>query len=68
MSEIIETMARADVDYFWQEGGNRFENFEKTVAAGVQTRMEAIVAALAAAGFRDSERGSNWADTRVRRV
>jgi hypothetical protein len=51
MSEIIETMARADVDYFWQEGGNRFENFEKTVAAGVQTRMEAIVAALAAAGF-----------------
>jgi len=36
MSEIIEIMARADVDYFWQEGGKRFEHFEKPIAAGVR--------------------------------
>ncbi len=51
MTEIIEIMARADVDYFWREGGARFENFEKPVAAGVRSRMEAIVTALAGAGF-----------------
>jgi len=52
MSEVIEVMARADVDYFWQDTGKRFENFEKPIAAGVRSRMEAIVAALGFAGFQ----------------
>jgi hypothetical protein len=52
MSEIIEVMARADVDYFWQHAGNRFENFEKPVADGVRKRMAGIVAALETAGFK----------------
>jgi hypothetical protein len=61
MSEIIETMARADVDYFWRQGGNRFENFEKPVAEGVRKRMEGIVAALETAGF--NIRGpASWTD------
>ena len=34
MSEIIETMARADVDYFWQEGGNQFEAREDRCCGG----------------------------------
>jgi hypothetical protein len=51
MSEIIEIMSRADVDYFWQEGGTRFDGFEKPVADGVRRRMEAILAALAASGW-----------------
>jgi hypothetical protein len=51
MNEIVEIMARADVDYFWQEGGARFDNFEKPIAAGVRSRMETILKALATAGF-----------------
>lgn len=50
-NEIIEVMARADVNYFWKDGGNRLEAFEKPVAAGVRTRMEFISAALMASGF-----------------
>jgi hypothetical protein len=51
IADIVEIMARADVDYFWKEGGGRFEKFEKPIADGVRQRMKLIVAALGAAGF-----------------
>ena len=51
-NEIIEVMARADVDYFWVHGGKRFEAFEKPIASGVRKRMQAIYAALEEAGYR----------------
>jgi hypothetical protein len=50
-NEIIEMMARADVNYFWVQGGKRFEAFEKPVTAGVRKRMRAIHAALESAGY-----------------
>jgi hypothetical protein len=49
--EVLEIMARADVDYFWRDGGNRFENFTKPIADGVRSRMEAIRTALQSSGF-----------------
>jgi hypothetical protein len=51
LDEIVEIMARADVDYFWQEGGTRFDNFEKPIAVGVRLRMASIVKALSIAGY-----------------
>jgi hypothetical protein len=46
MDEIIEVMARADVDYFWQDPGKRFVDFEKPIADGVRARMTMIRQAL----------------------
>lgn len=51
-NEIIEIMARADVNYFWAQGGKRFETFERPVAAGVRKRMLAIYAALQSASYK----------------
>lgn len=51
MDEIVEIMARADVDYFWRDGGKRFENFEKPIAAGVRLRVKTIIEALDNAGY-----------------
>jgi hypothetical protein len=51
MDEVIEIMARADVDYFWRDPGKRFENFTKPIADGVRSRMEAIRNALKSLGF-----------------
>jgi hypothetical protein len=51
MDEIIEVMARADVDYFWQDPGNRFVNFEKPIADGVRARMAVIRKALESSGY-----------------
>jgi hypothetical protein len=51
-SEIIEVMARADVNYFWVQGGKRFEAFDKSIASGVRKRMRAIHAALEGAGYK----------------
>jgi hypothetical protein len=51
MDEVIEIMARADVDYFWRDPGKRLEGFEKPIADGVRSRMRAIHEALAVSGF-----------------
>ena len=51
MDEIVEIMARADVDYFWRDGGKRFEHFEKPIAAGVRSRVKSVVEALDNAGY-----------------
>ena len=51
MDEIVEIMARADVDYFWRDGGKRFENFEKPIAAGVRLRVKSIIEALDKDGY-----------------
>jgi hypothetical protein len=55
-TEIIEVMARADVNYFWAPGGKRFEAFEKPIASGVRRRMQAIHAALEEAGYQTRKR------------
>jgi hypothetical protein len=52
MSEIIEVMARADVDYFWREGGQHLDGFTKPIADGVRKRMAAIVEGLDAAEYK----------------
>jgi hypothetical protein len=51
MDEIIEVMARADVDYFWQDPGKRFVDFEKPIADGVRARMTMIRQALESSGY-----------------
>jgi hypothetical protein len=45
-------MARADVDYFWIQGGKNFEAFERPIASGVRRRMRSIYAALKLAGYK----------------
>jgi hypothetical protein len=49
MDEIIEIMARADVE--WRGPGTPFEQLDKPIADGVRDRMRAILSALEAEGF-----------------
>jgi hypothetical protein len=67
MDEIIEAMARADVDYFWQDPGNRFVNFEKPIADGVRARMAVIRKALESSGYAITKKaaGTNVYEARL---
>jgi hypothetical protein len=49
MDNIIEIMARADVE--WQGSGTPFEQLDRLIADGVRDRMRAILSALEAEGF-----------------